>query len=358
MFFERFMRRHPETGGLSLSGRPGASDKDLLGTGEKFDVNKALSQYNARRVKQMIVAINLLAVLSIANNLIFDRGLWLSLSAALVFVVMFIARRFYDRNLPEAAQFLFLWTIFAAVTYITWQGDGLRDQIILGNSIALVFTAILATPKHFFVMYIAVIVNAVALGVANENGWVNYSQFAFDWANVGDAVMLYSVTAVTVFILANDMRHLLSRYNHEYRKAKASEDEIFRLANHDALTGLPNLFMAEKLFRDEVNARRGVKMSLVLIGLDNFKSINDSLGHVFGDDVLKMISTRLKDRAEEGDSLFRVSGDVFGILTKRATTPESLAEMTDCIRKKIAEPLENGHEFFLMTCSIGASIRL
>jgi diguanylate cyclase (GGDEF)-like protein len=357
MSFNWFKRQDKNAEAITSSS--GRSAPDVLQANEagRFDVIQALAKYNARRVKQMIVAINLLIVLSIVNNLIFDRGIWLTAAAALVFCILFIARRYYDSDRPSAAQFIFIWTIFIAVTYITWAGDGLRDQIILGNSISLVFTAILATPRHFAIMYAAVILNAIALGFANEYHWVDYSQFYFDWSNVGDAVMLYSVTAVTVFMLANDMRHLLSRYNSEYRKAKASEDEIYRLANHDTLTGLPNLFMAEKKFRDEHTSADSPKISLFMIGLDNFKTVNDSLGHVFGDSVLKTISERLSGMMSSDCFVFRIGGDVFGVMTKRSVTAEDVADAAEAMRNKISEPLGSGHQFVLLTCSIGAAIR-
>lgn len=356
MLFELLAKRRQDQETGDTAGHPPSADDLLLSTSDKIDVIQALASYNARRVKQMILAINALIVMSIINNLIFDRGLWLSLAAGAVFCVLFLARRYYDTDRPSAAQFIFLWTIFGAVTYITWAGDGLRDQIILGNSISLVFAAILATPRHFLVMYVAVILNTITLGLANEFGWVDYSHFAFDWSNVGDAVMLYSVTAVTVFILAYDMRQLLARYNKEYRKAKASEDEIFRLANHDTLTGLPNLFMAEKKYRDEISGRHGPKASVLMVGLDNFKAVNDSLGHVFGDSVLKMISTRLSDIA--GDAfLFRVGGDVFGLMSTEATTAEAVEALADMVQKRVSAPLEAGGHVILLTCSLGGAIR-
>lgn len=356
MLFELLARRRQDQGTGDGVERQKSPDELLLSTSDKIDVIQALASYNARRVKQMILAINALIVMSIINNLIFDRGLWLSLAAGTVFGVLFLARRYYDTDRPSAAQFIFLWTIFSAVSYITWAGDGLRDQIILGNSVSLVFAAILATPRHFLVMYVAVILNTIALGLANEFGWVDYTNFAFDWSNVGDAVMLYSVTAVTVFILAYDMRQLLARYNKEFRKAKASEDEIFRLANHDTLTGLPNLFMAEKKYRDEISGRHGPKASVLMVGLDNFKAVNDSLGHVFGDSVLKMIATRLADVA--GDAfLFRVGGDVFGLMSTEATTPEAIATLADRVQKRVSAPLESGGHVIMLTCSLGGAIR-
>lgn len=357
MAFDWFKKKEDGTAGAKPASRHNASDMLLGAEPGRFDVIQALAKYNSRRVKQMIVAINLLVVLSIVNNLIFDRGIWLSAAAGSVFCVLFAARRFYDNERAVAAQFIFLWTIFIAVTYITWAGDGLRDQIIVGNAISLVFTAILATPRHFAIMYVAVIINAIALGIANEYHWVDYSAFHFDWSNVGDAVMLYSVAAVTVFMLANDMRQLLSRYNSEYRKAKASEDEIFRLANHDALTGLPNLFMAEKEYRDRYAGNDASRISLFLIGLDNFRTVNDSLGHVFGDGVLKTIAERLTSVAGDDAFVFRIGGDVFGVMTESVVTTEGVEALAEQFRKKVSEPLGSGHQFIMLTCSIGAAIR-
>lgn len=85
MFFNRFFRPGARFGASSSNGRTAPVEGILVTSKDKFDVIRALANYNARRVKQMIVAINLLAVLSIVNNMIFDRGLWLSASAALVF---------------------------------------------------------------------------------------------------------------------------------------------------------------------------------------------------------------------------------------------------------------------------------
>lgn len=319
------------------------------------DVIHALSQFNARRVKQMIAAINLLIVLSLINNLVFGRGVWLSAAAMSVFALLWIARIFFDRERPSIGQFLFIWTIFASVTVITWLGDGLRDQVILGNVTVLVFAAMLSTPRHFLILYLAIVANAVALGLANEYHWVNFGLFPFDWSNVGDVLMLYSVTAVTIFMLATDMRQLLARYNSEYRKAKASENEIYRLANHDALTGLPNLFSAQKKYRDDQARTPNAPATLFLIGLDNFKAVNDSLGHVFGDLVLKTIADRLQKIAGEDCVVFRVAGDVFGVLTSRPSNSDEILATAERISGKVSEPLGAGHQYIMLTCSIGAA---
>jgi hypothetical protein len=90
MLFELLARRRQDPATGDAGGSDSADDL-LLSTSDKIDVIQALASYNARRVKQMILAINALIIMSIINNLIFDRGLWLSLAAGVVFCVLFLA---------------------------------------------------------------------------------------------------------------------------------------------------------------------------------------------------------------------------------------------------------------------------
>jgi diguanylate cyclase (GGDEF)-like protein/PAS domain S-box-containing protein len=140
----------------------------------------------------------------------------------------------------------------------------------------------------------------------------------------------------------------------EQRKA---EESIARMARHDALTDLPNrlLFrerMAEGLARvqawDEL-------MAVICIDLDNFKLINDSLGHPIGDKLLRKVAERLGSTVRECDTIARIGGDEFAILqfmTDRSAT-EALAER---VLSKMAEPaLIDGQEINT-ACSVGIAI--
>jgi two-component system CheB/CheR fusion protein len=97
---------------------------------------------------------------------------------------------------------------------------------------------------------------------------------------------------------------------------KDSRMRIEYLATHDELTGLPN----RALFNDHLklslarSARTGMKLGLLFVDLDNFKMINDTLGHEEGDDLLKQVAERLKHCARETDTVSRLGGDEFVIL--------------------------------------------
>ena len=94
------------------------------------------------------------------------------------------------------------------------------------------------------------------------------------------------------------------------------EEELTRQAFHDGLTGLAN----RVLFRDRLDqalaraARTSGMLSVLLVDLDGFKQVNDSLGHDAGDQLLREISQRLCDAIRPGDTVARFGGDEFGVL--------------------------------------------
>jgi diguanylate cyclase (GGDEF)-like protein len=98
---------------------------------------------------------------------------------------------------------------------------------------------------------------------------------------------------------------------------KAAEDELWRMANCDALTGLANRTLFQRRLEAEIDAAEtnGTSVSLLLLDLDDFKSVNDTLGHDAGDALLVEMSRRLSGLAGEGDTIARLGGDEFAMIT-------------------------------------------
>ena len=106
---------------------------------------------------------------------------------------------------------------------------------------------------------------------------------------------------------------------------KRLEDKLRYLADYDALTGVVNrrhfeLELADQVGRSQIDAHPG---ALLVIDLDGFKQINDSLGHAAGDDVLSRVGGALSDRLRGGDVIGRLGGDEFGALLRRASPREA-----------------------------------
>jgi len=144
---------------------------------------------------------------------------------------------------------------------------------------------------------------------------------------------------------------------------KAAEAEINSLAFFDPLTQLPN----RRLLLDRLNhalassARSGKAGALLFIDLDNFKTINDTLGHVMGDSLLKLVAERLTSCVREGDTVARLGGDEFVVvLEDLSKIPLEAAAQTEIIGEKILGALSQPYLFdrneFHCTSSIGVAL--
>ncbi len=132
------------------------------------------------------------------------------------------------------------------------------------------------------------------------------------------------------------------------------ESALEHRAFHDPLTELPN----RALFRDRVQhaieaaPRAGGKVSVLMLDLDGFKTVNDTLGHAAGDELLDLAARRLETRLRSGDTIARMGGDEFAVLLEKAAPGES-STLADRLLETLRQPfIVHGQEVFL-TGSIG-----
>jgi diguanylate cyclase (GGDEF)-like protein/PAS domain S-box-containing protein len=138
-------------------------------------------------------------------------------------------------------------------------------------------------------------------------------------------------------------------------RLKASEAKLEHLAHHDALTGLPNrLLMMHNLRRAIEKSRRSQRVvALLMLDLDRFKDVNDTFGHLAGDELLQQVALRLTERLRGADMLTRLGGDEFTVLLEDLARPGDAARVARDIVELLGEPfhLEGG-----IDVRIGASI--
>lgn len=145
----------------------------------------------------------------------------------------------------------------------------------------------------------------------------------------------------------------------EATERKQAEEQLRRNAFHDSLTGLPNrLMFMERLAQTVEYAKRdpGSSFALLFLDLDRFKVINDSLGHLIGDQLLITIARRLESCLQKTDLVARLGGDEFTILLEDITDLTEANSVADRIHKALAEPFDlSGHEIFT-SVSIGIAM--
>jgi diguanylate cyclase (GGDEF)-like protein/PAS domain S-box-containing protein len=145
---------------------------------------------------------------------------------------------------------------------------------------------------------------------------------------------------------------------HDLTEIKEKEEKIHYHASHDALTDLPNRFLFSETLRKEVEQakRKEHAVGVMHIDLDNFKRINDCLGHHAGDQVLREIGGRLQRRLRQGDVLGKLSGDDFVILVGEIEHDKHITNVAKRVLGSFKKPLTvNGQELYI-TASIGISI--
>ncbi|GAB3542938.1 hypothetical protein GCM10027343_15770 [Noviherbaspirillum agri] len=139
---------------------------------------------------------------------------------------------------------------------------------------------------------------------------------------------------------------------------KNTEEQLTQLAYHDTLTGLPNrLLYNDRLDHALQHARRHKRrVGLLLLDLDRFKLINDTLGHSAGDKLLEIVADRLRVSVRGEDTVARLSGDEFAIVMGELTRTEDAAALARKIIDAMSEPLQLGEHTLTTSVSIGISI--
>ncbi len=162
------------------------------------------------------------------------------------------------------------------------------------------------------------------------------------------------VTMSAVYDDTKQMTHRVVVFN-DLSRFKQYEARLDYLAHYDALTDLPNrasfqLRLQNALARAEQSNSR---ISLLIINLDQFKTINDTLGHGIGDSLLKLIAQRLQEYLRKADLLARFGGDEFAILIEDQPTIQAAAEVAEQLRQALERPFDCKQNELFVSGSIG-----
>jgi diguanylate cyclase (GGDEF)-like protein len=135
---------------------------------------------------------------------------------------------------------------------------------------------------------------------------------------------------------------------------REAQDRMAHMARHDALTDLPNrVLFREKMQEALTHARRGRTMALLCLDLDQFKTVNDTLGHPVGDALLLAVARRLTEQVRDTDTVARLGGDEFAVVQALLDKPTEAADFADRLIAMLDTPFEVlGHQIVIGT-SIG-----
>jgi diguanylate cyclase (GGDEF)-like protein len=252
--------------------------------------------------------------------------------------------------------------------FVGWTGELIFPNLLLGTALeghpktAVAFQYGTGTSKFIFTSGLAP-AGAQSTTVSLYNGWrVEVFGAVTPGGVLGDpyalaplvgGIMVSLLLAALIYLLGTSRSRALLLVNER-------TDELKHQALHDSLTGLPNrVLILDRIDRMLARARRShIPAAALFLDLDDFKDINDTLGHTVGDQLLASVGSRLARALREGDTVGRLGGDEFVVLAEGA----SLAAGVEVVAQRILDVLETpfeipGHEVpLLVTASIGVAV--
>jgi diguanylate cyclase (GGDEF)-like protein len=156
----------------------------------------------------------------------------------------------------------------------------------------------------------------------------------------------------------DELGFLTKAFNAMTEAVQQEQAKLHRQANFDTLTGLPNRMMAFDRIKQEISRakRTDQRFAVFFIDLDNFKNVNDSLGHAVGDELLVAIGHRLQAGIRESDIVARLGGDEFVVLAPDIASDLKVEEVAERLIKAVSEPQQLAGRKVVANCSIGIAL--
>jgi diguanylate cyclase len=307
-------------------------------------------QFRSRRLVQIsgFTILGLLAAMSVAVGttlIILSAGI-----AALVVAMAFALKR-----QVLASAYILLLSMAAMLAMLVYNGAGMQDVAMLGYPGLLVFAAILGSIGLFTLLLVFVLGQSVVLTWLTLNGHFIPTATTLNWQYLVFIVVILLITAYSVFLMVRDMRRLMLSLQRENAKVQKSRLHIQHLAHHDPLTNLPNRVFGEQLYLQLLKTCQQNKQELALLflDLDNFKPVNDALGHAAGDELLKQLAKRLNATLSAEQKVIRFGGDEFLILVPFNPQDEQLGALATAVIRQTTSLFDILQTQITVTASIG-----
>ncbi|MCT2400469.1 putative bifunctional diguanylate cyclase/phosphodiesterase [Novosphingobium mangrovi (ex Huang et al. 2023)] len=141
-------------------------------------------------------------------------------------------------------------------------------------------------------------------------------------------------------------------------EARENSDKIAWLARYDTLTGLPNRMMLTEALGEALDyaEKWRTRCAFLMIDLDRFKAVNDTLGHLVGDQLLARVSERLKEQMSENELCGRLGGDEFAIVIRDASDLQHVDRVASQVIHRLSQPYEIDHHTLYVGASVGSAI--
>ena len=256
------------------------------------------------------------------------------------------------------SAYILLWSMALMLSALAFNSGGLRDLALLGFPGLLVYAAMLGSVGLFYSLLIFVLSVCTLLTWLTLSGYLQPFIPALTWQHLVFVAVILLVTGFSVYLMVRDMRLLMQSLQHENTKVRASRKEIERLAHHDPLTGLPNRILGEQLYTQLLQYCRQHQrqLAVLFLDLDNFKPVNDSLGHSAGDVLLRELAVRLSALLQEQQQIIRFGGDEFLFLVPCDADRSTVSLLAQSIITSATQPFNIMQTNVVVSGSVGIAV--
>jgi diguanylate cyclase (GGDEF)-like protein len=249
----------------------------------------------------------------------------------------------------------FLGVTSALALFFAWNFGGLHDLSMLALPVILVIAALVAGRALVWTLFALIVVNILAMGIANDTGLLEHSVSIWGLPAAVQVVVLLTIALFAVSVLGNDYVRALKHLEGKIQEVRASNSELAYRARHDDLTGLPNRASSREDFDDWIRSAdpERSRLAVLFIDIDEFRNINDFLGHSSGDAYLRTIARRLTSLLPEGGSVYRVGGDEFMVFYPFPGHARFESAWAQAVLQKIVEPVDLDGYPLICSASMG-----
>ena len=319
-----------------------------------------LKEHRKYRLLQVFYLTEAVLLIELFHRLIAKGEAAIPLAIAILFTMLALSPVYFlaTRLRLELATQWFLVALTLFVSALLWSFNGLTDEALFGYPCILVFSALMGLRRTFVALMVFMILNILLLGLANDLQWLQHPSTTTSLNSGILFCIILALLGVSIWLQLGDLNQLLQALQSENNRVMQSQQQIEQLINHDALTHLPNRIVARQRFAEACrNASVSKRMVAVMfIDLDNFKHVNDSLGHHVGDALLMAIAKQLQLNLRSRDTVCRISGDEFLVLAEGFQTQLEVKQLAEKLLEAVAAPVQIANTEISSTCSIGIAL--
>ena len=310
------------------------------------------------RLKQILILLTVAIALSAIPYLLIGEWFVAGCLAAMLAAVG-MCGLLDSKGHTERASLLLLLSMFVMTAVLAWRSEGLHDSSILIFPTLLVIAALLVGRTAYIALFAMIVFYVAVLTLATDYwGWRENGHSTGELFFARDLLVILAVLGLTVRLISNDLQKLLRVLKRRISQLEATKRELAHLSQHDGLTGLPNRIMGAGRITQAIKQaeRHGSKVAILFIDIDNFKSVNDMLGHAAGDVLLKATAERLTAAVRHSDIVSRHGGDEFVLGLTDLADGTAAGEIADTILAELNRPILLDGEEISTGGSIGIAI--